>query len=261
VASSHWPCCCPCCCLCYRRCCHPCRCRRRRHRRLRRRRRHHPYRCRRRRHHHLRRRRRHRHRHRCPPRTSPRSPPCPRSTPTHLSPRAWMEYLFDEPFFFTSTGLANHTGWNTSLMNPAAISLWTSLPMALRFSSSKRRRCCFTGRAPARMSSECSATSLGMPGMSEGLHAKISVFAWRKSTSTASYLGSSSEPILTFLLASLLGSRETDLTASAGVERDGLNRGTPCKKFGVCAEKVDEHCFLFGVELGADPDFLAYGSR
>jgi hypothetical protein len=21
-------------------------------------------------------------------------------------------------------------------------------------------------------------------------------------------------------------------------------------------EKVDEHCFLFGVELGADPDFL-----
>jgi hypothetical protein len=25
----------------------------------------------------------------------------------------------------------------------------------------------------------------------------------------------------------------------------------------ICAEKVDEHCFLFGVELGADPDFLA----
>jgi hypothetical protein len=34
--------------------------------------------------------------------------------------------------------------------------------------------------------------------------------------STASYLGSSSEPILTFLPVSLLGSRETDLTASAG---------------------------------------------
>jgi hypothetical protein len=32
------------------------------------------------------------------------------------------------------------------------------------------------GRAPARMSSECSATSLGMPGMSEGLHAKTSAF-------------------------------------------------------------------------------------
>jgi hypothetical protein len=34
-------------------------------------------------------------------------------------------------------------------------------------------------------------------------------------------------------------------------------RGTPRKNFGVCAEKVDEHCFLFGVERGADPDFLA----
>jgi hypothetical protein len=72
--------------------------------------------------------------------------------------------------------------------------------MALRFSSSKRRMGCFTGRAPARMSSECSVTSLGMPGMSEGLHTKNSVFA---------------------------------------------------------PEKVDEHCFLFGVELRADPDFLA----
>jgi hypothetical protein len=34
-------------------------------------------------------------------------------------------------------------------------------------------------------------------------------------------------------------------------------RGTPRKNFGICAEKVDEHCFLFGVELGADPDVLA----
>jgi hypothetical protein len=29
-------------------------------------------------------------------------------------------------------------------------------------------------------------------------------------------------------------------------------RGTPRKNFSVRAEKVDEHCFLFGVELGAD---------
>jgi hypothetical protein len=34
-------------------------------------------------------------------------------------------------------------------------------------------------------------------------------------------------------------------------------RGTPRKNFGVCVEKVDEHCFLFGVELRADLDFLA----
>jgi hypothetical protein len=36
----------------------------------------------------------------------------------------------------------------------------------------------------------------------------------------------------------------------------GHVRGTPRKHFGVRAEKVDEHCFLFGVELGADPDLL-----
>jgi hypothetical protein len=33
-------------------------------------------------------------------------------------------------------------------------------------------------------------------------------------------------------------------------------RGTPRKNFGICAEKVDEHCFLFGVELGVDLDLL-----
>jgi len=30
-------------------------------------------------------------------------------------------------------------------------------------------------------------------------------------------------------------------------------RGTPRKYVGVCAEKVDEHSFLFGVEARADP--------
>jgi hypothetical protein len=33
-------------------------------------------------------------------------------------------------------------------------------------------------------------------------------------------------------------------------------RGTPRKNLGVCTEKVDEHCFLFGVELGANSDLL-----
>jgi hypothetical protein len=37
----------------------------------------------------------------------------------------------------------------------------------------------------------------------------------------------------------------------------GHVRGTPRKHLGVCAEKADEHCFLFGVEPGADPDLLA----
>jgi hypothetical protein len=36
----------------------------------------------------------------------------------------------------------------------------------------------------------------------------------------------------------------------------GHVRGAPCEKVDVCTEKVDEHCFLFGIELGADPDLL-----
>jgi hypothetical protein len=36
----------------------------------------------------------------------------------------------------------------------------------------------------------------------------------------------------------------------------GHVRGTPRKDVGVCAEKVDEHCFLFGVEPGPNPDLL-----
>jgi hypothetical protein len=36
----------------------------------------------------------------------------------------------------------------------------------------------------------------------------------------------------------------------------GHVRGTPRENVGVCAEKVDDHYFLFGVELGADPDLL-----
>jgi hypothetical protein len=55
----------------------------------------------------------------------------------------------------------------------------------------KRRRCCFTVFDPNLMFSLCSATSLGIPFMSEGFHANTSRFALRKSTSALSYLGSS----------------------------------------------------------------------
>jgi hypothetical protein len=103
-----------------------------------------------------------------------------------------------------------------SFMDFAAISLWISSPIALCFSSLNRRRDYLTGRAPARISSECSATSLGMSGMSEGLHAKASTFARRKSTSTASYLGPSPEPIRICSEALPLGSRGTTLTVSTG---------------------------------------------
>jgi hypothetical protein len=36
----------------------------------------------------------------------------------------------------------------------------------------------------------------------------------------------------------------------------GHVRGTPREDVGVHAEKVDEHCFLFWIELGANPDLL-----
>jgi hypothetical protein len=36
----------------------------------------------------------------------------------------------------------------------------------------------------------------------------------------------------------------------------GHVRGTPRENVGVRAEKVDEHYFLFGIEIGADPDLL-----
>jgi hypothetical protein len=55
------------------------------------------------------------------------------------------------------------------------------------------------------MSRECSATSLGMPGISEGLHAKMSALARRKSMSTSSYFGSRVE--LTLNALALGGSR------------------------------------------------------
>ena len=49
-------------------------------------------------------------------------------------------------------------------------------------------------------------TSLGMSGMSEGLHANILAFAQRKSTSTAFYLGSRSALIVSALSSEPLGS-------------------------------------------------------
>jgi hypothetical protein len=59
----------------------------------------------------------------------------------------------------------------------------------------------------------CSATSLGIPFMSEGFHANTSRFTLRKSTSALSYLGSS-----VVLIQSVRPSSETttSLTSLAG---------------------------------------------
>jgi hypothetical protein len=80
----------------------------------------------------------------------------------------------------------------------------------------KRRRCCFASFNPDLMFSLCSATSLGIPFMSDGFHANTSRFALRKSTSALSYLGSSAVPIrsvrssleMIAFLTSLMGSKE-----------------------------------------------------
>jgi hypothetical protein len=91
-----------------------------------------------------------------------------------------------------------------------------SSPMTFHFSSLKRQRCCFTSFDPSLMFNLCSATSLGIPFMSEGFHVNTSRFALRKSKSALSYLGSSVIPIrsirpsleTTASLTSLAGSKE-----------------------------------------------------
>ena len=90
-------------------------------------------------------------------------------------------------FFGTSTGLATQVAFLVSQMNLASSSLLTSSPMALRFGSEKWRNGCLIGLALGKIWRECSANSLGTPGMSAGHQAKISQFSRRNSTSTLSY--------------------------------------------------------------------------
>ena len=60
-----------------------------------------------------------------------------------------------------------------------------------------------------------SATSLGMPGISEGSHAKMSLLSRRKSMSALSYSEESMVPMCTILPSELLGSMRTSLEPSA----------------------------------------------
>src|SRR5664279_6289638 len=71
-------------------------------------------------------------------------------------------------FLRTRTGFVSQSGWYTSMMKPAASSRAISSPMALLLSSANRRRGCLTGFASGLTWSECSANSLGTPGMSLG---------------------------------------------------------------------------------------------
>ena len=101
-------------------------------------------------------------------------------------------------------------------MNLATNSFAISSSMALRFPLLKRHRRCFTGLELGLIFKACSATSLEMPGMSEGLLAKMSLLAQRKSASALSYLEKSVEPMCTTLPLELLGSMRTSLVPSTG---------------------------------------------
>jgi hypothetical protein len=63
-------------------------------------------------------------------------------------------------------------------------------------------RDCLTGHFLGSTWSLCSASSIGTPGMSVGLHAKMPRFSWRYSLSALSYEGVRSPPIMTCWLES-----------------------------------------------------------
>ena len=102
------------------------------------------------------------------------------------------------------------------LNKPGHQKLCDLLADALRFPTLKRRRRCFTGLEPGLIFKVCSVTSLRMPGMSEGFHAKMSLLPRRKSTSALSYLEESVVPMRTTLPLELLGSMRTSLVPSIG---------------------------------------------
>src|SRR6266567_2768309 len=91
-------------------------------------------------------------------------------------------------FFSTKTGFATQVASvYISLINPASLSLLIPDSIALRFGSEKCLKGCMIGLANGSTLSECSASSLGTPGLSAGHHAKIFQFSRRNLTSALSY--------------------------------------------------------------------------
>jgi hypothetical protein len=87
-------------------------------------------------------------------------------------------------------------------MNPTGKNLQTSTCTACFLSFANRRSFCLIGHAVLLTSRACSASSLGTPGISDWLHAKLLVLSWRKLVSASCYLGSRSAPMVTSLDAS-----------------------------------------------------------
>ena len=106
-------------------------------------------------------------------------------------------------FFGTRTGFATQVASLISRIKPAFSSRCTSSLMALRFGFENRHRVCFTGLALGLTLSACSASSLGIPGMSDGCHAKISQRSRRNSMSALSYASVRSFNTLTFFVRSV----------------------------------------------------------
>ena len=119
-------------------------------------------------------------------------------------------------FFNTSTGLANHLGWKTSMIKPAAKSRATSFPTIFLLSSFNLRKPCLTGFAPGLTCNLCSASSAGTPGMSLGVHAKTSLFSRMNSMSALSYLSVKLDPTANCLEESP-GVKSTILVSWAGL--------------------------------------------
>src|SRR3954471_17096518 len=118
--------------------------------------------------------------------------------------------------FCTRTGLESHLGHLMATMKPVSSSRFTSMAVAFRRSSFIGRSVCLTGRALGSTCNLCSASSLGTPGMSEGFHAKMSLFSRRNSMSALSYAGV--KPVPTMMqweeAPSLSSTRRVDAEAS-----------------------------------------------
>ena len=111
-------------------------------------------------------------------------------------------------------------------------------------------------------------TSLGMPGISEGFHAKMSLLPWRKSTSALSYAEESAVPIRTFFALGATGIQEDLPGAFCRFERsrqllcvgcpfnDLLPEGDElfgCDDYG-CVSAAFDLALVSALEGGADGD-------
>ena len=95
--------------------------------------------------------------------------------------------------------------------------------MACLLGSVERHRVCLTGLNPFRMFRLCLASLRGIPGISEGCHAKMSQFSRRKSLSAASTSGFSCAPTEAVFVGSI-GWTWNLTISSAGLKEVDLGR-------------------------------------